>query len=135
MSSRRLERLEDVEYRRAYGAERAKLEVAVAFAQSRESTGTTQSALAERADVTQAYIAKLERGDANPTIGQLGSLMAVLWLKPVIAWDFLVSGTTNAVRVEGSQPASSGRIETEAVGEVRVEEPATTGTATPVLVA
>ena len=74
--------LEDIEYRQEFGSETAKLEVAAALADAREAAGLTQSALAERARVSQAYIAKLERGDANPTIGHIGRLLACMGLKP-----------------------------------------------------
>ena len=76
--------LQDIEYRREFGSESAKLAVAAALADAREAAGITQSVLAERAGVSQAYIAKLERGDANPTIGQFGRLLACMWLKPSI---------------------------------------------------
>ena len=72
MSSGMSVRLADLEYRREYGSENAKFETAVALVQVRELAGLTQAALAEEAGVSQAYIAKLERGDANPTVGQLG---------------------------------------------------------------
>ena len=73
--------LEDLEYRREFGSETAKLEAAAALADAREAAGMTQSALAERANVSQAYIAKLERGDANPTIGHVGRLLACMGLR------------------------------------------------------
>ena len=77
--------LEDIEYRQEFGSETAKLEVAAALADAREAAGMTQSALAERARVSQAYIAKLERGDANPTIGHIGRLLACMGLKPSVS--------------------------------------------------
>ena len=76
--------LEDIEYRQEFGSETARLTVAAALADAREAAGMTQSALAERAKVSQAYIAKLERGDANPTIGHIGRLLACMWLKPSV---------------------------------------------------
>ena len=78
--------LDDIEYRREFGAESAKLEVAAALADARDVAGITQAGLAERAEVSQAYIAKLERGDANPTIGHIGRLFACIWLKPSIGF-------------------------------------------------
>lgn len=78
--------LEDVEYRREYGSEGAKLEVATALAEARKSAGMTQVELAELAGVSQAYIAKLESGDANPSIGNIGRLFACMWLKPCISY-------------------------------------------------
>ena len=76
--------LGDIEYRQEFGSETAKLEVAAALADARETAGMTQSALAQRAKVSQAYIAKLERGDANPTIGHIGRLLACMGLKPSV---------------------------------------------------
>ena len=76
--------LQDIEYRKEFGSESAKLEVAAAFVRAREVMNMTQSALAERVGTSQAYIARLERGDANPTIGNIGRLFACMWLKPRI---------------------------------------------------
>ncbi len=77
---------DDIEYRKEFGAENAKLEMAEAFANARELVGFTQAALAELAGTSQAYIAKLESGEANPTIGNIGKLFACLWLKPDIGF-------------------------------------------------
>ena len=79
-----VEWLEDIEYRQEFGWQTAKLEVAAALADAREAVGMTESALAERAGVSQAYIAKLERGDANPTIGHIGRLLAYMGLNPSV---------------------------------------------------
>lgn len=76
--------LDDIEYREEFGAETAKLEIAAVLVRARELTKMTQSALAEAAGTSQAYIARLERGDANPTIGNIGRLLACMWLKPSI---------------------------------------------------
>ena len=78
--------LEDIEYRREYGSEGAKLEIATALATARKNAGITQVELAELAGVSQAYIAKLESGDANPSIGNIGRLFACMWLKPCISY-------------------------------------------------
>ena len=56
------------EYRQEFGSESAKLEIAVTLAAARKTAGVTQARLAELAKVSQAYIAKLESGDANPSI-------------------------------------------------------------------
>lgn len=77
--------LHDIDYRKEYGAETAKLNMATALATARKKTGITQAELAELAGVSQAYIAKLERGDANPSIGNIGRLLACLWVKPLIS--------------------------------------------------
>ena len=78
--------LEDVEYRREYGSEIAKLEIARALVAARKKAGMTQVGLAELAGVSQAYIAKLESGDANPSIGNIGRLFACMWFKPCISY-------------------------------------------------
>lgn len=74
----------DSEYRHGFGSETAKLEMADALLRGREGMSLTQSRLANLAGTSQAYIAKLERGDANPTIGNVGRLFACMWLKPRI---------------------------------------------------
>ena len=76
--------LDDLEYREEFGSETAKLEIAAALVRARELTKMTQSALAEAAGTSQAYIAKLERGGGNPTMGNIGRLFACMWLKPSI---------------------------------------------------
>lgn len=76
-----LEYLEDIEYRREYGAEGAKLETAATLVKAREAAGVTQQQLATMAGVSQAYIAKLERGAANPTIAHLARILACMNLK------------------------------------------------------
>lgn len=76
-----LEWLRDIEYRSAFGAETAKLEMAAAIADARSLARVSQARLAELAGVSQPYIAKLESGDANPTIGRAGELFASLWLR------------------------------------------------------
>ena len=76
--------LKDIEYRKEFGSESAKLEMAAALVNAREVMNMTQAALAERVGTSQAYIARLERGDANPTIGNIGRLFACMWLKPNI---------------------------------------------------
>ncbi len=100
MSSGMRARLADLEYRREYGSENAKFETAVALVQVRELAGLTQAALAEEAGVSQAYIAKLERGDANPTVGQLGRMLAAIWFQPKIAWEPLTPVNTWIVSEE-----------------------------------
>ena len=79
-----LEWLRDIEYRSAFGAETAKLEMAAAIADARSLARVSQARLAELAGVSQPYIAKLESGDANPTIGRAGQLFAALWLRPIL---------------------------------------------------
>jgi transcriptional regulator with XRE-family HTH domain len=72
--------LQDPEAARYFGAARANSSFALTLALARKKLGVTQQELAERAGVSQAYIAKLEGGEANPTLGRIGSLLAVLGL-------------------------------------------------------
>lgn len=73
--------LQDPEFRKLYGAAEAKSELAVAIADARHSLGLTQEEMARKVRVSQPYIAKLESGDANPTIGALGTILAILHLR------------------------------------------------------
>lgn len=98
--------LKDIEYRQEFGSETAKLEVAAALADAREVAGMTQSALAERARVSQAYIAKLERGDANPTIGHIGRLLACMGLKPYVSVAPMEPAASSE-SVQGDDPPTS----------------------------
>jgi DNA-binding XRE family transcriptional regulator len=68
-----LEWLEDPEIRSEYGSATLKYDVAAALVAARKMKNLTQVALANIAGVSQAYIAKLESGEANPTIS-LGCL-------------------------------------------------------------
>ncbi|MBI4307272.1 MAG: helix-turn-helix domain-containing protein, partial [Chloroflexi bacterium] len=59
--------LKDPEYARLFGEADAKSEFAIALCRARDRAGITQKELADRLGVSQAYIAKLSAGDANPT--------------------------------------------------------------------
>lgn len=73
-----LERLEDPEYAKLYGAENAKVDFAITLTKARKSLNHTQKSLADKLGISQPYIAKLEAGEANPTLGAVGSLLATL---------------------------------------------------------
>lgn len=85
------QRLKDPEYAKLYGAEDAKSEFAIVLSRARDRAGVTQKELADRLGVSQAYIAKLEGGEANPTLGVVGSLMAVLGLRLVMQAEPLLA--------------------------------------------
>jgi len=74
-------RLESVDSAKEFGEALAKVDIAVTLAEARRERGVTQKDLAARLGTTQSYIAKLERGDANPSIGMIGRLLAVLGLR------------------------------------------------------
>jgi transcriptional regulator with XRE-family HTH domain len=70
--------LQDKRFATGFGTEMAKTDLALLLIAARKAAGITQQELAARAGTTQAYIAKLESGGANPTIGKVGELLALL---------------------------------------------------------
>jgi len=74
-------RLQDVEFAREFGAAAAKTDLALTLARARRICQVTQADLANLLGTSQSYIAKLEQGDANPTIGRIGELLAVIGLR------------------------------------------------------
>ena len=87
----------DPEFRRLYGAADAKAELALALSFARKKAGLTQQEMAERLGVKQPYVARLESGDANPTIGAVGSMMAQLDLRIRITTDKLLERKTPTI--------------------------------------
>ena len=81
-----LERLKDSEYAKLYGEEDAKLDFAITLTKARKNLNLTQKSLADKLGISQPYVAKLEGGEANPTLGRIGSLLATIDLR-------LVTGT------------------------------------------
>ena len=63
----------ETEFAELYQAEGEKLQTAVALYHAREQAGLTQQELAERANTTQATIARIERGD-NVSFEKLASI-------------------------------------------------------------
>lgn len=74
-------RLRDKDFAEEYGENIAKAEIAVTVSQARRSCNLTQEELAKKLGSSQSYIAKLEGGDANPTIGNLGRILANMGLR------------------------------------------------------
>jgi len=72
--------LQDPEFAKMFGAAQAKSSFALTLSKARAKSGLTQKELANKAGVSQAYIAKLEGGEANPTLERVGSLLATLGL-------------------------------------------------------
>lgn len=73
--------LQDPEFRKYFGAAGAKSELAVTLSYARHSLKITQEEMALKLGVSQPYIAKLESGEANPTIGTVGTMLAALFLR------------------------------------------------------
>lgn len=78
-----LERLKDPEYAKLYGEENAKVDFAITLTKARKSLNITQRSLAEKLGISQPYVAKLEGGEANPTLGTVGRLLAAINLRLV----------------------------------------------------
>jgi transcriptional regulator with XRE-family HTH domain len=89
------DRLKDKEFAQEYGENIAKAEIAVAVTQARRSKNLTQEELANILSKSQSYVAKIESGDANPTIGNVGRILASIGVR--ISADFrpLSSGIEN----------------------------------------
>jgi transcriptional regulator with XRE-family HTH domain len=73
-----VEKLKDPKYARLYGAEKAKSALAATLIESRKKANLTQVELARKIGISQPYVARLEGGKANPTLGTIGSLLAVM---------------------------------------------------------
>lgn len=76
-------RLEDRDFAEEYGGNIARAEIAVTVSEARRSCKLTQEELAKMLGSSQSYIAKLEGGDANPTIGNIGRILANMGLRLV----------------------------------------------------
>ncbi len=72
--------LQDPEAAKYFGAANAKSSFAITLSKARKDLGLTQQELASKIGASQSYIAKLEGGEANPTLEKIGSLLAVLGL-------------------------------------------------------
>ena len=81
-----LNRLKDPEYAKLYGEENAKVDFAITLTKARKKLNLTQKNLADELGISQPYVAKLEGGEANPTLGTIGRLLATINLR-------LVTGT------------------------------------------
>ena len=108
-----LERLKDPEYAKLYGEENAKVDFAITLTKARKSLNLTQRSLAEKLNISQPYVAKLEGGEANPTLGTIGRLLAAINLrfvtgtaplKPEPVW--LSQGVVWANAADATDPAT-----------------------------
>ncbi|MBI2910008.1 MAG: helix-turn-helix domain-containing protein [Chloroflexi bacterium] len=88
--------LQDLEKAKLFGAADAKAEFAVVLARARRESHITQKELADKMGLSQPYIAKLEGGDANPTLGKVGSILAALGLCLRMRTEALLSKASSA---------------------------------------
>src|SRR3972149_2966304 len=79
-----IEELKNPEFAQGYGGERLKSNIGWAMLEARRKAGVTQKELAEKLGLSQPYIAKLESGEANPTLGTVGRIFAALGLQVVV---------------------------------------------------
>jgi transcriptional regulator with XRE-family HTH domain len=115
-----LERLEDFEIRSEYGAETLKYDVAAALIAARKIKNLTQVAFANIAGVSQAYIAKLESGQANPTIGRIGAILASIWLKSEISLVPIVKSIDSKIAKQTEHTLeTSSTISSNALAEIK----------------
>lgn len=70
--------LKNEEFRKQYGEEAAKLELASLIYKARKKMNLTQTEMAGRLGISQPYIARIEAGEANPTISSIGRILATL---------------------------------------------------------
>ncbi len=63
--------MEDPEYCEAYESMETEFALASAIIEARKQAGLTQEQLAQRMGIKQPYIARLEGGSNNPSIGTL----------------------------------------------------------------
>lgn len=71
-------RLQDEGFTKSFGAASAKSDFALTLSEARNNRNVTQKQLADKLGTSQSYIAKLEGGEANPTIGAIGKILALL---------------------------------------------------------
>lgn len=99
-------RLKDLDYAKLYGSEQIKADLAITLSKARHRLNMTQKQFADVLKSSQPYIAKLEGGAANPTIGTVGAMLAVVGLSLVTHTEPLLPSPVNSVPVL-QQPTSS----------------------------
>ena len=99
-------RLKDLEYAKLYGSEQIKADLAITLSKARHKLNMTQKQFADVLKSSQPYIAKLEGGAANPTIGAVGAMLAVVGLSLVTHTEPLLPSPVNSVSVL-QRPTSS----------------------------
>jgi len=73
-------RLKNLEYAKLYCSEQVKADLALTLSKARHKLNMTQKQFADTLKLSQPYIAKIENGAANPTIGAVGAMLSVLGL-------------------------------------------------------
>ena len=103
------EHIKHPESRAAFGAEGVKIALAFALVEARESAGMTRAELAEASGVSEAYISKLESGDANPSVGKVGEIFAAMWMKPTVGFaPLMAERETDVDALQTPAPSANG---------------------------
>src|SRR5208282_5282059 len=71
-------KLQNPEFRAAYDAEDKRIELVLQIIKLRQERGMTQAELAKAIGTRQANVSRLERFDANLTLGTLGKVVRAL---------------------------------------------------------
>ena len=105
-------RLKDLEYAKLYGSEQVKADLAITLSKARHRLNMSQKQFADKLQLSQPYIAKLEGGGANPTIGAVGAMLAVVGLSLVTHTESLLPSTVDSIPVlqQPTSPASQPNI-------------------------
>ena len=90
-------RLKNLEYAKLYGSEQIKADLSITLSKARHKLKMTQNQFADVLKSSQPYIAELEGGAANPTIGAVGAMLAVAGLSLVTHTEPLLSSPVNSV--------------------------------------
>ena len=116
--------LNDLEYAMAFGEEAARSELAVCLATTRLSTELTQKALADRIGKTQPYVAKLEGGEANPTLATIGHILAAMGKRLVCSIEPLLPPEQPRERAEFLLFGANEAVSPDALGVSALAEEA-----------
>lgn len=95
-----IQELKNPEFIKLYGKELARTDFALTLCRAREKAGVTQKDLSAKLGLSQPYIAKLESGKANPTLGKVGAILAILGFRLVTSLAPLVPEEDKAVHPE-----------------------------------
>jgi transcriptional regulator with XRE-family HTH domain len=96
-------RLQDPEFAKSFGAAAAKADFALTLTEARIHRKLTQNDLSTKLGTRQSYIAKLEGGEANPTIGTIGTILAILGFRlstkavPLESKEYLIYSPNRAI--------------------------------------
>ena len=112
------ERLQDPEFAKLYGADQARVKLALTLFTARSKLRLSQRQLAQMIGASQPYVAKLERGDANPTIARIGTMLAPLGLRLVTSTEPLLPPRVAIASGETAPDAASTHVPSIPIAEI-----------------